>query len=81
MTGGMPSAGSARGWYRVRKTWEDAASYKVLENAKECADGNPGHSVFDESGNVIYTSAAVFKPYMVRVSVTDLNIRNDSGAD
>ena len=85
MTGGMPSAGSARGWYRVRKTWEDAASqkgaYKVLENAKECADGNLGYSVFDESGKAVYTSAAVFKPYMVRVSVTDLNIRKGPGTD
>ncbi len=85
MAGGMLSAGSAGGWYRVRKTWEDAASqkgaYKVLENAKECADGNLGYSVFDESGKAVYTSAAVFKPYMVRVSVTDLNIRKGPGTD
>lgn len=53
----------------------------VLENAKECADGNSGYSVLDESGNVMYTSAAVFKPYMVRVSVTDLNIRKGPGTD
>ena len=37
-------------WYRVRKTWADASSqkgaFKVLENAKKCADENPGYTVF-----------------------------------
>ena len=82
MAGGMPSAG---GWYRVRKIWEDAASqkgaYKVLENAKECADGNPGYSVFDESGNVVYGRTEGFRPYLVRVSIPDLNIRKGPGID
>ena len=34
-------------WYRVRKSWTDAKSqkgaYKVLANAKKCADANPGY--------------------------------------
>ena len=43
-------------WYRVRKSWEDAASqigaYKVLENAKTgCPEG---YSVFDWNGNTVY---------------------------
>ena len=85
MAGGMPSAGPAGGWYRVRKTWGDSASqkgaYKVLENAKECADGNPGYSVFDESGNVVYGGTEGFRPYLVRVSIPDLNIRKGPGTD
>ena len=72
-------------WYRVRKTWADAASqkgaFKVLENAKKCADENPGYSVFDESGKAVYASAAAFKPYLVRVTITNLNIRKGPGAN
>ena len=81
------SSGSAGAgvWYRVRKTWEDASSqkgaFKSLENAKKCADGNPGYSVFDESGKAVYTKAAAFKPYLVRVSIPDLNIRKGPGTD
>ena len=44
-------------WYRVRKTWEDSKSqigaFKILENAKKCADQNPGYKVFDASGKVV----------------------------
>lgn len=83
--GGTHSPGSAGAWYRVRKTWADAASqkgaFKVLENAKECADENPGYSVFDEDGNAVYTKAAAFEPYLVRVSIPDLNIRKGPGTD
>lgn len=49
------------GYYRVRKTWADAKSqkgaYKILSNAKKCADANPGYSVFDNNGVNIYTPA------------------------
>ena len=72
-------------WYRVRKAWEDAKSqkgaFKSLSNAKKCADENPGYSVFDESGKAVYTRAAAFKPYLVRVSIPDLNIRKGPGTD
>ncbi len=77
-------------WYRVRKTWADAKSQKgafhVLSNAKACADENPGYSVFDESGKVIYAgkgsgSQASFQPYLVKVSITDLNIRKGPGTN
>ena len=48
--------------YRVRKSWADASSqkgaFKSLENAKKCADENPGYSVFDESGKAVYTRTA-----------------------
>lgn len=71
-------------WYRVRKTWSDAASqkgaYHNLEYAKKCADENKGYSVFDEAGNVLYSNTA-FEPYMVRVSISDLNIRKGPGTN
>lgn len=58
------------GLYRVRKCWEDAASqkgaFRVLDNAKRCADENAGCLVFDEGGNVIYTRKAAYGTYTVR---------------
>ena len=75
----------AEAWYRVRKSWADVSSqkgaFKSLENAKKCADENPGYSVFDESGKSVYTGAAAFVPYLVRVSIPDLNIRKAPGTD
>lgn len=45
-------------YYRVRKSWADAGSQKgaftVLDNAKKCADENPGHAVFDWNGEQVY---------------------------
>lgn len=74
-------------WYRVRKTWADSKSqlgaYKVLANAKAKVDANPGYSVFDENGQAIYTNAAdiSFKAYIVRVSISNLNIRRGPGTN
>lgn len=84
--GAVPSAPTeAEIWYRVRKSWADASSqkgaFKSLENAKKCADENPGHSVFDETGKAVYARAAAFQPYLVRVSIPDLNIRQGPGTD
>ena len=49
---------AGKAWYRVRKTWADVSSQKGafqdLANAKKCADGSQGYSVFDESGNALY---------------------------
>ena len=82
-SGGTSS--STEVWYRVRKTWADAASQKgafhSLDNAKRCADENAGYSVFDESGKVLYTSQAGFTPYLVKVSISDLNIRKGPGTN
>lgn len=51
------SGTSISGFYRVRKSWNDAKSqkgaFKSLENAKKCAASNPGYSVFDANGNVV----------------------------
>ena len=84
-TAGSASTPAETGaWYRVRKSWADAPSqkgaFKSLENAKKCADEHPGHSVFDGSGKAVYTGAA-FQPYLVRVSIPDLNIRKAPGTD
>ena len=80
-----PAPAETEAWYRVRKSWADASSqkgaFKSLENAKKCADENSGHSVFDESGKALYTKAAAFQPYLVRVSIPDLNIREAPGTD
>ena len=76
--------------YRVRKTWADAKSqkgaYKVLANAKKCADTNPGYSVFDENGVSVYPSKAAASdsaavPFLVKVSISDLNIRKGPGTN
>ena len=75
----------AEAWYRVRKSWADASSqkgaFKSLDNAKKCADENPGYSVFDETGRAVYARAAAFQPYLVRVSIPELNIRKGPGTD
>ena len=86
------AAASTAAWYRVRKRWEDAQSQKGafhdLTLAKACADSNPGYSVFDESGKVVYTPAsdstpevATSFPYKVRVRIDDLNIRRGPGTN
>lgn len=68
-----PSASGSTGsgtLYRVRKSWADAASQKgafnVLDNAKRCADENPGYSVFDEAGKVVYAGSTAASTYTVQ---------------
>ncbi len=74
--------------YRVRKIWADSKSqkgaYKILDNAKKCADQNPGYKVFDVDGNVVYehaTETAEKVPFLVKVSIKDLNIRLGPGTN
>ena len=78
------------GYYRVRKAWSDSKSqkgaYKILSNAKKCADANPGYSVFDNNGVNIYTPNTSTQttpdvPFTVKVSISDLNIRKGPGTD
>ena len=83
------SDGEVIRWYRVRKSWADAKSqkgaYKILDNAKKCADQNPGYKVFDADGKVVYepkaAEPAVKVPFLVKVSICDLNIRKGPGTD
>lgn len=72
--------------YRVRKTWTDSktqkGAYHVLENAKKCADTNPGYSVFDDKGKCLYPVADVDpKEFKVKVTTADLNIRKGPGTN
>jgi len=89
-SGGSDSGGKETiKWYRVRKNWADSktqkGAYKILDNAKKCADQNPGYKVFDANGNVVYEPKAdepVEKvPFLVKVSISDLNIRKGPGTD
>ena len=75
-------------WYRVRKTWADSktqkGAFKILDNAKKCADANPGYSVFDADGVKIYepkTASDPSVPFLVKVSISDLNIRTGAGTN
>lgn len=56
-----PSTGGSS-LYRVRKSWGDAKSqkgaFRNLENAKKCADANPGYSVYDANGRSVYPVAS-----------------------
>ncbi len=74
--------------YRVRKTWADSktqkGAFKVLSNAKACADKNAGYFVFDEKGTVVYPTKAEDtkkETFLFRVSISDLNIRRGPGTD
>ena len=80
-------AESKDSYYRVRKSWEDAKSqlgaYKVLANAKKCADKNPGYTVYDPNGKAVYPAAQeeTAVPFCVKVSIDDLNIRRGPGTN
>lgn len=83
-----PSTGAINALYRVRKSWADSKSqigaFKSLDNAKATANKNPGYSVFDNSGKVVYApggTSTSFKPYLVRVTTDVLNIRKGAGTN
>ena len=87
------AATSKQELYRVRKTWADSktqkGAYKVLKNARKCADENPGYKVFDSEGIIIYASASSTEaspvktdvPFLVQVKISTLNIRQGAGTD
>ena len=67
-------------YYRVRKSWAEKYSqigaFTVFQNARNCVDANPGYAAFDDNGNQVYPAVAQeFKPYLVKVSISDLNYR------
>lgn len=90
-------AGEASGvvkYYRVRKSWDDAKSqlgaYTVLANAKAMVDKHPGYEVYDWNGKQVYPEVAEGAtgglnnadcPFMVKVSIPDLNIRKGAGTN
>ena len=72
--------------YRIRKSWADVKSqigaYRNLENAKKnCPEG---YKVFDANGKVVYdhtkpTTGNEFKPYLVKITASVLNVRAGAG--
>lgn len=56
-----PSTGSSS-LFRVRKSWADAKSqkgaFRNLDNAKKCANANPGYAVYDANGRSVYPLAS-----------------------
>ena len=59
-------------WYRVRLSWLDSTSqlgaFTELDNAKKCADQNPGYKVFDDVGNLVFDPVQNGQfPFTVRV--------------
>jgi len=80
--------------YRVRKSWADAASqlgaYTVLDNAKAITDKHSGYTVYDWNGKAVYGAEVAGSgnsmtnadcPFLVRVSIDDLNIRKGAGTN
>ncbi len=67
----LPQQQAQEQWYRVRKSWEDAASqlgaYQVLENAIRACPA--GYSVFDWNGDSVY---ALDAEYSLGQFVTEL---------
>lgn len=67
-------------YYRVRKSWGDKSSqigaFTVYQNCVYCVDANPGYAAFDDDGNQVYPAVKqTFTPYLVKVSISDLNYR------
>lgn len=75
--GSTESTTTTKKYYRVRKSWDDAASqlgaYESLENAKK--DCKKGYIVFDWNGKMVYVNGS----FKVRVDIDDLNIRKGPG--
>ena len=63
----------------MRKTWEDSkgqlGAYKVLANAKQKADENPGYFVFDDAGNAFYPVDDNSTPETPATPVSDGNTK------
>ena len=75
-----PTTPTTTKYYRVRKSWSDKSSqigaFTVFQNAKNCVDANPGYAAFDDNGNQVYPSVqTAFTPYLVRITISDLNYR------
>ena len=72
------------GYYRVRKSADDAASqigaFKIKENAIEMCKQNKGYVVFDPDFKQIYPEPSKSNvPYVVKVKISDLRIRKGPG--
>ena len=81
------AVGNGTKYYRVRKSWTDAASqlgaFTSLENAKSACKA--GYTVYDDNGKAVYTAAgqqtSAGVPFSVQVDILDLNIRTGAGTN
>lgn len=81
------AAGNGTKYYRVRKSWTDAASqlgaFTSLKNAKSACKA--GYTVYDDNGKAVYTAAgqqtSAGVPFSVQVDILDLNIRTGAGTN
>lgn len=81
------ATGNGTKYYRVRKSWTDAASqlgaFTSLENAKSACKA--GYTVYDDNGKAVYTAAgqqaSAGVPFSVQVDILDLNIRTGAGTN
>ena len=76
----QPTPVSTTKYYRVRKSWNDKNSqigaFTVYQNSVNCVDANPGYAAFDDNGNQVYPAVnQTFTPYLVRITISDLNYR------
>ena len=66
-------------------TWSGSSWDGKSKYTKKCADQNLGYKVFDADGKVVYepkaAEPAVKVPFLVKVSIKDLNIRKGPGTD
>ena len=72
------------GYYRVRKSWNDAGSqigaFKNQANAIELCKQNSGYKVFDNDGTEIYPCIKENSvPFGFQVTISDLRIRKGPG--
>lgn len=80
--GSTSSPSTEKQLYRVRKTWADAKSqigaYSSLENAKKACKA--GYSVFDNSGNVVYTAAEKTYAKGTKITLNNVTLYSSSTA-
>lgn len=77
-------ADKAGSYYRVRKSWDDAASqigaYTILDNAVDTCKNSVGYHVYDDGGNEVYPlSENKVKDMRVRVKIENLRVRKGPG--
>lgn len=84
---------TSTGYYRIRKSWKDAASqkgaYTSRDNAiKHCKTLGSEYKVYDENGVQVYPATSntkptstTFVPYVVKITAKNLNVRKGPGTN
>ena len=67
-------------WFRIRKSWDNVKSqvgaFRILKFAKKACPS--GYKVFNSKGKAVY-SPTEFKPYLVEITASVLNVRAGAG--